>query len=117
MALVQCPLFDNPFYSYTIDLSGRTYTLTFRYSNRSLGYLMDIEDAEQNSILRGIQLVPLFGLMEPYSLENPPGEFILLPFEQTSFSNSGIANPRRLDQTHVLFYVDREGAEELLSGE
>jgi len=104
--IINCPLFQDPFYSYSIDLSGDTYILTFRYSSRSQGYLLDIEDAEENTIIRGIKLVPVYPLTQQYSLENPIGEFFLLPIEQTDIANSGIPNPRRVDQTHVLYYTD-----------
>ncbi|MBG23772.1 MAG: hypothetical protein CMF22_10655 [Idiomarinaceae bacterium] len=72
---------------------------------------MDISDAEETFIIRGIQLVPLFDLLGQYSLVSPEGTFILLPIEEASFSNSSIPNPRRLDLTHQLIYLDSEGLE------
>lgn len=67
---------------------------------------MDIEDAEENSIIRGIKLVPAYPLTEQYSLENPVGEFYLIPVEETNLANSAVPDPRRVDQTHVLYYTD-----------
>lgn len=103
---IQCPLFNNPYYNYTIDLSGDTYTLTFRYSSRADNYLMGIQDAEENYIIRGVKLVPILPLTFQYSLETPIGEFFLLPIEDTEIRNSNIPDPRRVDQTHFLVYDD-----------
>lgn len=105
---IACPLFNNPYYSYTIDLSGDTYTLTFRYSSRANNYLMDIQDAEDNYIIRGVKLVPVLPLTFQYSLENPKGQFFLLPYEDTTTANSAIPDPRRVDRTHFLIYDDFE---------
>lgn len=101
-----CPLYNSPYYSYTIDLSGETYTLTFRYSSRSEQYLLDIANAEEENLIRGIGLVPYYQLLQQYSLEAPIGEFILLPIEETGIEGSAIPDPRRIDKTHTLFYTD-----------
>lgn len=106
MAVQNCPLFDSPFYSYTMDLSRDTYTLTFRYSSRSEGYLMDIFDAEENPVVRNIKLVPLTALLDQYSLSTPEGDFVVLPNENTDLSESSVVNPRRIFETHSLYYID-----------
>ncbi len=87
-------------------MSGETYTLTFRYSSRSEQYLLDIANAEEDNLIRGIGLVPYYQLLQQYSLEAPIGEFVLLPIEETGIEGSTIPNPRRLDRTHILFYTD-----------
>ncbi len=108
MAVQICPLFDSPYYTYTMDLSQETFGLTFRYSSRSEGYLMDIFDAEENAILRNILLVPVMQLTRQYSLDSPQGEFILLPIESTNISESGVPNPRELHKTHYLSYITED---------
>ncbi len=102
MIFKQCPLFSQAFYKYTVDLSNETYTLSFRWNDRSEQWMMDIEDAEGNTLTKGIALVPVYPLIEQLALESPPGEFILLPIEETS---PQIANPREIYKTHQLIYI------------
>ncbi len=103
---IVCPLYSDPYYSYTIDLSGDAYTLTFRWSSRSEQYIMSIDDAEDNNIIRSVALVPYYPLIQQYALENPIGEFFLMPLEQSGIENSSIPDPRRVDKTHILLYTD-----------
>lgn len=104
MKITICPLFDSPFYTYTIDLSGETFTLTFRWNERAEQWLMDIEDAENDKIARGVALVPHYLLIDQLSLVKPVGEFVLAPYDSTS---PQIDNPRELYKTHYLIYGDR----------
>lgn len=104
--IITCPLYNKPYYSYTIDLSSETFTLTFRYSTRSEIYVMDIEDAEENSLIRSVPLVPTYPLLQQYSLPSPLGEFILIPIERTGLEGSAVQDPRRVDKTHLLVYTD-----------
>lgn len=108
MAVQICPLFDAPYFTYTMDLSQETFGLTFRYSSRSEGYLLDIFDAEESPIIRNIQLVPVTALIKQYALDRIQGEFLLLPIESTSLSESGITNPRELYKTHYLSYITED---------
>lgn len=101
-----CPLFEDAFYSYTIDLSGDTYTLTFRYSERADNWLMNIEDAEENVLIRGVKLVPYYPLLQQYALDNPPGDFVLAPISDSGIADSSITTPRDINKTHILFYTD-----------
>jgi hypothetical protein len=102
MIVKKCPLFPQPFYKYTVDLSNETFTLSFRWNGRLEQWLMSIEDAEGKIIARGIALVPLYPLTDQLSLESPVGDFILVPVERTSPS---IPIPREIYKTHKLVYV------------
>ena len=106
MAKVFCPLFDSPFYSYTIDLSDEAYTLTFRWNGRANQWFMSIDDSEENNIIRSIALVPSYLLLEQYSLDKPEGDFLLVPFSGEGFENASIPDPRNIQQTHFLVYTD-----------
>lgn len=97
-----CPLFSNAFYKYTIDLSNETFTLSFRWNDRSQQWIMKIEDAEGFEIARNIALVPLYPLVTQLSLERPAGDFILIPIERTSPQT---VRPRDIQKTHQLYYV------------
>lgn len=103
MSTVVCPLINNPYYSYSIDLDQETYTLTFRYNERAESYELSIEDAEENLIVANVMLVPGYPLLDQYRLDNPVGVFFLVPYEQETIFND-IPDPRRIDKTHFLIY-------------
>lgn len=103
MSSTICPLYNKPFYTYSIDLSNETYSLTFRWSDRLQQWLMDIVDADDNTIIQGVPLVPTYPLTMQYSLEKPTGEFFLMPIEVTS---PDIAKPREIYKSHYLVYDD-----------
>lgn len=103
MATVQCPLFDKPFYSYTIDLTKETYTLRFRWNSRLEQWLMDVDDAEENNLIRGVSLVPDYPLIQQFSLEKPSGQFFLVPVGQDSME---LRDSKKIYDSHFLFYVD-----------
>lgn len=104
--LTPCPLFSRPFYSYTVDLSDQTFSLTFRYSNRAQQWFMTIEDAEENILVRNVGLVPYYPLLQQYALEDVPGDFLLVPIEQSDLTNASIPNPREIYKTHFLIHDD-----------
>lgn len=109
MASTFCPLFERPYYSYTIDLADATYTLRFRWSGRAQQWFMTIEDAEENTLVRNIGLVPYFYLLNQYALESIPGDFILIPYENNSeidLTSASIPNPREIYKTHFLIHDD-----------
>jgi len=103
-----CPLYNSPYYTYSIDLDRVSYGLTFRYSSRSKGYMMDVFDAEENPVIRNIKIVPNYPLLEQYSLSEVSGEFYLFPIEETTIAESGVPDPRRVDRTHYLVYISPE---------
>jgi len=102
----ECPLFPEPYYSFTIDLSSETYTLTFRWNDRAEQWFMMIEDAEENVLIRNIALVPYYPLLQQYSLKEPLGEFILIPIEESDLATAFIKEPREIYKTHWLLYDD-----------
>lgn len=101
MSFVICPLFEDDYYSYSIDLSGRTFTLTFRWSHRSDSYLMDIADSEGDVFCRGIVLNPLFPLMNQSSFEQLSGDFLLSPRDA---NNTEIPDKKNVHKSHFLVY-------------
>lgn len=103
MTTVNCPLFDKAFYSYELDLDGDTYTFTFRYNERSEAYMLSIADAEENTVISNVKLVPSYRLLQQYSLELPVGDLVLVAYEEGA-SFEPIPNPRQLSQTHFLIY-------------
>lgn len=98
------PLYNDAVYSYDTDLGDEAYTLTFRWNSRLELYTMDIEDAEENYLIRGVPLVPVNFLLSQYVVEGLEGDFILVPIEESS-GLSPIPDPRYTADTHFLVYT------------
>lgn len=103
MTITICPLYKESYYTYSIDLSSETYTLTFRWNERLEQWLMDVKDSDDITIIRSVPLVPTYPLTFQYSLEKPIGEFFVIPIEMTS---PNIPDPREIYKTHYLVYDD-----------
>lgn len=104
MTVVHCPLFPEAFYKYTIDLSGETYALSFRWNGRCSQWMMDIETSEGEVVAKGVALVPVYPLTSQLSLEHPAGDFVLVPVDRTA---PQITRPREIYKTHYLVYDSR----------
>lgn len=104
MADVYCPLYEDAYYSYDIDLEGEAYTLTFRWNPRMELYAMSIEDAEEEVVIQGVPLVPMFPLISQYVVEGLTGDFFLVPVDQTD-PYSPIPDPRNTYKSHYLMYT------------
>lgn len=103
-----CPLYQTPYYSYTIDLSDEAYELRLRWNSRAELWYLELSDAEENVIIRNVALVPSFRLLEQFSLDEIPGEFVLLPFSGDSLADSALEDPREIYKTHYLLYTDQD---------
>lgn len=104
MASTGIPLYTSPFYTYTKDLESETFDFTFRWNGRMEQWVMTISNSE-DEVLVITPIVPFYPLVERYSLKNPTGEFLLAPFDQTSMQED-IPDPRRIYDTHFLFYTN-----------
>lgn len=104
MPVINCPLFEESYYSYSIDLEDDAFVLTFRYNERAEQWIMSIADAEENVLVRNIALVPMYPLINQYALSSLSGEFILIPIEGVGISSSYIQNPRQIYQSYLLIY-------------
>lgn len=103
MADVYCPLYGDAYYSYDIDLEDEAYTLTFRWNSRMELYVMDIEDAEEDVVIQGVVLVPMFPLIGQYVVEGLTGDFFLVPVDTTD-PYQPIPDPRNTYKSHYLVY-------------
>ncbi len=103
MATVYCPLYEDAYYSYDINLDEEAFTLTFRWNSRLDYYVMDIQDAEEEYILQGVAVVPSYPLIEQYSLSELSGDFFLVPVDSNSLFEP-IPDPRNMHETHFLIY-------------
>lgn len=65
---------ESPWYSFTVTLTGVSYTFTLRYNIRLDRWMLDIADASETPILSGIPLLIERNLTGQYTaLDLPPG--------------------------------------------
>ncbi len=103
MSVTYCPLYNDAYYSYDIDLNDETFTLTFRWNSRMEQYVMDVQDAEEEYVIQGAALVPAFPILRQYSLEELDGDFIVAPYEEASLF-SPVPEPRNLADSHFMVF-------------
>lgn len=107
------PLYKDPFYSYNASLDKKDFFFTFRYSDRAENYLMSIEDADGNSILKGVKLVCGLGLVGGYSTGEFEGDFLLIPKKDVPFYDWEVEDGRGVWKTHRLVYFIPDEDEEV----
>lgn len=72
---VTLPLFEDPFYFYTITLEGNYYTLQFTFNERQQGYYLSLFDSDKNPIFQGVGLVPNYPIAFDYVVPELSGYF------------------------------------------
>ncbi len=72
-------------FSFTIELEGVTYALTFRWNDRDEAWFMDIGDGAGADIITGIRVVIRQGLLgRAASSLLPPGEIMAFDTSDTN---------------------------------
>lgn len=104
MPITRLPLFDDPYYTYSIDLDNEAFEFTFRWNSRAQQWMMTLGNSEGETVIRNIPVVPAFPLLDQYSLESPVGEIYLLAVNELEMTDP-IPDPRRVFDTHRLYYV------------
>jgi hypothetical protein len=62
---------------YTLD--GSVYAFTFQFNEREGRWTVDVADVDEDPIVSGLALVPLWGLLELVTdARRPPGELMLV---------------------------------------
>ena len=78
---IRLPLFNDPHYSYSVNLEGNTYILEFLFLERLQDWVLTLKDSEQNVLVRNQRLTQDTLLFRDYRLPNLSGGFY---FTQTS---------------------------------
>lgn len=105
MKLVNLPLYDDPFYTYSAGLEGKRYIFTFRWNDRDSAWRMDIRHDNQDPIILGHKVVSSFPMMADYALQDDglSGYFALLPkTREMGILHDQIGN---MKQYYNLYYV------------
>lgn len=70
---------DLPAYSLRVDLNGKIFSLLFRWNERALRWVMDVQNDDGLAIVNGILVLTNIPLLYQYKNENlPEGDFIVL---------------------------------------
>lgn len=104
MNYVALPLFDEPFYTFSISLEGDSYNLEFVYNERSSKYFINLYDADNIPLVLGEALVPSHRIMENYPLLNLTG-FFWLEEKSDRTSEPYKQYPDKLNQYYNFYYI------------
>jgi hypothetical protein len=98
-------------FSYDIELAGELFRLFFSWNARETSWYMDIQDQNENNILTGIKMVPMYQLLRQYRAYAtlPDGDFMLWDLRQDS-DNSNV-NFDNFGKRYQLLFVSREEIE------
>ena len=76
---IPTPFPDEPLVTQTTTMDGKDYILTFDWVGREQKWYLKIADADNNTIMAGIKLVPNLKLLRTNaSPARPPGDLVLL---------------------------------------
>lgn len=80
MATVKIPLRnDLPWYSLSVELSGKTYGLELRWNEVAAAWFLSLSDASNVAIVSGLRLVIGWPLAKRYAdARLPPGTFVAI---------------------------------------
>lgn len=79
------PLFQDPFYQYTLALEGETKVFSFYWNERDRHWRMDIRYEDDTPVALGTKLVPLSPILLTNRLEdfNIRGFFAVVPLNDS----------------------------------
>jgi len=104
MAILKIPIRnDIPAYTLSIGLEGTTFVLSFRYTERTSRWMMDILDVSEVPIVEGVVLLVNLNLTSRFKDSRMPKGYFLLADE-----SGNNAQPNRLNFSNDvnLFYVE-----------
>ncbi len=81
MKIIQLPLYEDQYYTYSTAIEGARFTLTFLWNERDNGWRLDIVKEDGSPVLLGYKLVSSYPMLADYSLNDDglSGYMILLP--------------------------------------
>ena len=101
---VPLPLYANPSYSYSTDLQGTSYDLTFNYNVRMKAWYLDIrQTGAEDYLLQGIKITPEHEIGQGYLLDGLTGYFLLVPIGNSIEKYK--TEPQNLSTWFNFFYV------------
>jgi len=101
---VSLPLYEDSYYSYSINLEGNSYKFKFIYNEKMALYTINMFDVDDNAIVLGVGLVPNYTLFADYSIPALTGTFVLLPKSQVPMEFYKLY-PDKIHQYYELSYI------------
>lgn len=109
MSAVLCPLYEDFFYGYEIDLDSRNYEFTFCYNRRLGTYMVSISNSDEEVLIDNYPLRSYFPLLAQYKFTELEGYFALVPFQIPSKgSYPDIESGKDVFNTHFLVFENGE---------
>lgn len=102
---VDLPLFDDPYYEYTVALEENSYIMEFLYNSRMELYTLKLKTEDDVTLFSGVAVVPLYPIGADYAIENLSGTFLLLPKSENILSEAYKEYPNKISQYYDLVYV------------
>ena|SRR5690625_2849372 len=102
MKRIKLALFNSPDYFYTIPLEGVLYKIRIYYNERMKWWMIDLRKANNDPIVLGQRLSPLYPLFENYNIEGMTGWFFLSP--KGKYKNETISNPLSIHKYYNFYY-------------
>jgi len=81
MNVIELPIYEDQYYTYTTSLEGERYSFTFLWNERDRGWRVDIHKEDRTPVLLGYKLVSSYPMLADYSLNDLglSGYLVLLP--------------------------------------
>lgn len=98
------PLYSDADYNYAVNLQGNSYTLDFKYNERSALYFLSLLDAENNTIFSSVALVPTYPIAKDYAI-SPLTGFFWMEEKANIISEPYKAYPDSVNEYYNLFYI------------
>ena len=102
MAYLKIPVrSDLPAYEFQIELEKKIYFLSFNWNSRIGKWFMDIKDADQLDIIRGVKLLTSWPILYRFKdIRLPLGTFMVVDTANKN-ADPGVAD---LGNRHILMY-------------
>lgn len=105
---LKLPLFDDTYYSYSINLEGNKYILEFLFLERPNTWFLTLKDSTQNTLVRNQRLTPNTPLFFDYKIPELTGHFYFTTKsgEDPEYITGSI---KALSKLFVLYYLYDDG--------
>lgn len=100
---IQLPLFNDVYYSYTMNIEQENLTFVFRYNERSKSYYVDIYNQDGVPQILGVRIVPEYPLANNHKIGNLTGYFSV-EAKHPSLIEKTRTEPENIAEHFVMFY-------------
>lgn len=105
MNVIILPTYSDVYYTYSIGLEGKKFTLSFLWNDRDNAWRMSIRKEDLTPVVLGYKLVSSYPMMADYALQDDglSGYFALIPNSNDNYTLND--QPSSLSQYYTLFYI------------